>query len=74
MKERLGTPEQQKAVDEWRSQIGQSLVHNLNRNVMREGRANAPVRPAAASVRTGFKIAYFVTLAAVLIGLYAWAS
>jgi hypothetical protein len=60
MKARLGTPEQQKAVNEWRSQIGQALVDNLNRNVLRKNEP-APYR----RVRPAFVWAYLLTLAAV---------
>jgi hypothetical protein len=35
-RERVGTPEQQKAIDEWRAQLGQALVDNLNRNVLKK--------------------------------------
>jgi hypothetical protein len=54
---RRGTPQQQKAIDEWRASLGQSLVDNLNRNVLRQNEP-APVRPL-------FLYAYFLALATV---------
>jgi hypothetical protein len=43
MRPRFGTPAEQKQMDEFRAKLGQALVDNLNRNVLRH-EAERPAR------------------------------